>query len=91
MDRVKISPSARAVSCTDETIILDADRGVFCRLNATATALWVALEAVHDPDVAVAVAADAVCQRYSADSDQVQQDLAALLAALQRNGLIKED
>lgn len=91
MHCVKISSSVRAVTCADETIVLDADRGVFYRFNATATALWIALETVHDPDIAIAVAADTVCRRYNANSDQVQQDLAALLVALQRNGLIKDN
>lgn len=71
-------------------MVLDAKRGIFYRLNATATPLWTAMESGDDAGAAIVKATEVICAKHSRDSDDVRHDLKILLADLLRHGLVEE-
>ncbi|MBZ9713242.1 PqqD family protein [Deinococcus multiflagellatus] len=67
----------------DELILMQASRGEMFGLNASGRVVWQALPA-HEAQLAAALQ-----QTFGLDAAQAQADVAALLADLQRRGLVQ--
>jgi hypothetical protein len=70
----------------DETIILDADKSIYLRLNASGQELWAMLGHACSADEL----ADALAARYGVDRAAVRADVDAFLRSCRSSDLIEE-
>lgn len=68
----------------EETVLLDFERGVYYGLDPVGTRVWELIAEGRDVDAI----ADAMADEYVVTRDQVRSDVDALVADLERNGLV---
>lgn len=78
-------PEVVAAPVGDEIVLLHAETGVYYSLNAVAARLWV----LWQGGASVASACASVAEECGVSSSQVEADAAALIEALDAQGLIR--
>ena len=68
-----------------ELVALDVDQGTCYGFNATATRIWALIE----PPKRVSELRDALLEEYDVDAETCASELSALLAELEKDGLIE--
>jgi hypothetical protein len=82
-----LSASPRHLSCglAGEAVILNLDNGLYYGLNESGSHAWELLQA----GTTFGELADALFERFDAPRSAIEEDLRALLAQLQQQGLIR--
>jgi hypothetical protein len=82
---IALAPSALAARVLDDTVLLDADRGAYYRLNAVGGRVW---ELLADGPCSLAALVERVVAEYEVGPERAQADVAALLGRLADHGLV---
>jgi hypothetical protein len=82
---IALAPSALAAPVLDETVVLDADRGAYYRLNAVGGRVW---ELLSDRPRSVAELVERVVAEYEVDPARAEADVVALVERLADHGLV---
>jgi Coenzyme PQQ synthesis protein D (PqqD) len=82
---IAVAPSALAARVLDETVVLDADRGSYYRLNAVGGRVW---DLLADHPRSLAGLVEQVVAEYEVDAERARADIVALLGRLADHGLV---
>jgi hypothetical protein len=82
---IALAPSALAAPVLDETVVLDADRGAYYRLNAVGGRVW---ELLADRPRSVADLVERAVAEYEVDPARAEADVVALVDRLADHGLV---
>ncbi|MBX6771146.1 MAG: PqqD family protein [Chloroflexi bacterium] len=83
--RLEISETVVSAQLDDEMVLLDAERGIYYGLDPVGTRIWQLLDAGHDAEEII----EHLTAEYDADPGLLRADVAAFLAQLTAQGLIR--